>query len=94
MTRVRTPLAAALTIAALASAARADGPPLPNPSLPGSTPWASAPEAVPASPAKPPRGPIRSYLQRRFPDAKKTPRSGHSDWTTGGDHKLSKPWLR
>lgn len=87
MNRVRSSIASALVVVGLASACHAQNPPLPNPSMPG---------AAPAAPAtvEPERGPIRSFFHRAFTQGKKTPRSAHSDWTTGGDAKLSKPWLR
>jgi hypothetical protein len=80
-------LGAALTAAGLiASSARADGPPA------HAVPGAGAP-SMPATPAEPERGPIRSFFHRLFKDSK-TPRSGHADWSTGRDDRLSKPWLQ
>jgi hypothetical protein len=89
MTRVRTMvLGAALTAAGLglvAPSARADGPS--GRVMPG----AGAPP-MPGAQAEPERGPIRSFFHRLFKEGK-SPRSGHSDWSTGRDDKLSKPWL-
>jgi hypothetical protein len=90
MTRARSSIvAAALLVAGLAGPnARAQYPPPAN-----NAPGMATPPA-PAASAEPERGPIREFFHRLRTQGKKTPRSGHSDWTTGGDSKLSKPWLR
>lgn len=89
MTRARSSIATALAVVGLGSACRAQNPPLPNPSLPGAVP----PAATAPAPAQPERGPIRGFFRRLTREGKKT-RSAHPDWSTGGDAKLSKPWLR
>ena len=81
-------VASALVVVGLAaSSSRAQDPPVGR-HAPGM--------GVPASPAptEPQYGPIRGFFHRHFPQAKKTPRSAHPDWSTGGDSKLSKPWLQ
>lgn len=89
MNRARPSIVAAALVAAglAASSARAQGPP-PSRHAPGV-------EVPPSTAATEPHyGPIRGFFHRHFPQAKKTPRSAHPDWTTGGDSKLSKPWLQ
>ncbi len=90
MTRVRlSSVATALVVVGLAVASsRAQDPP---PGRPAPNP---GPPAAPAASFEPERGPVRGFFQRMLGGGKKTPRSAHSDWTTGGDAKLSKPWLR
>ena len=89
MTRARTTLvAAALMVVGLAASnAGAQDPPTGH--VPPGVP---APPASKA-PAEPERGPIRGLFHRLRTQGKKG-RSAHPDWTTGGDAKLSKPWLR
>jgi hypothetical protein len=90
MTRARMPIvAAALMVASLAASnAGAQNPPT------GHYPPGTKPPAPPASAsAEPERGPIREFFHRLRTQGKKG-HSGHSDWSTGGDAKLSKPWLR
>ncbi len=89
MNRVRTSiLSTALTAVALAaSSSHAQDPPVGRqaPGM-GATPPPAASEAQ--------RGPIRSFFHKVLHGGSKTPRSGHSDWSTGRDDKLSKPWLQ
>ena len=90
MPRVRPIIvAAALVVVGLAvSSARAQDPPVSR--------HAPGVEVTPSPPASAEHqyGPIRGFFHRHFPQAKKTPRSAHPDWSTGGDAKLSKPWLQ
>lgn len=90
MNRVRPSIVAAALVAVglAASSTRAQNPPVSR------HPPAAEMPATPRYSAEPERGPIRDFFHRHFPLAKKTPRSAHSDWSTGGDSKLSKPWLQ
>ena len=89
MARIRPSIAAALVVAGLAATrAHAQDPPVSR-----HAPGMGVP-ATPIATAEPERGPIRSFFHRTFTGGRKTPRSAHSDWTTGGDSKLSKPWLQ
>jgi hypothetical protein len=86
MNRIRTTILGAALAAAGFGLAHAQDPPVgrPAPGM-GATP--------PPAASEPERGPIRSFFHK-FLHGSKTPRSGHSDWSTGRDDKLSKPWLQ
>ncbi len=90
MNRVRTSIVSTAVVAAglalAAPSSHAQDPPVGRqaPGM-GATP--------PPAASEPERGPIRSWFHK-FLHSSKTPRSGHSDWSTGRDDKLSKPWLQ